>query len=120
MVSEDYYFTISSLTIIADLSSGWNFITLPFNQTANKTDFIVNCDGINYAWEDAIDTLNGPIVNEYLFGWDRYTQSYLFSDDLLPGYGYWIYAMDSCIILIPAGNTDINGIKAMFDNYNGQ
>jgi len=72
---------------------GWNFISLPFNQSSNKTDIIVEYADVNYTWNEAVT--NG-YINDYVFGWSRTTQSYAFANTLEPGYGYWLYAYEPC------------------------
>jgi len=74
---------------ITNMQNNWNFISLPFNQSVNKADVIVNNAGINYTWSDAVS--NG-YISDYIFGWNRVTQGYGFADTFEPGYGYWIYA----------------------------
>jgi len=76
-------------THIANLSPGWNFISLPFNQSLDKNDVIVKTDDYYYSWSDGI-------VNDFVFGWDRGTQSYNFASNLEPGQGYWIYSYVDC------------------------
>ena len=36
------------------------------------------------------------LVSPYLFGWDQVGQIYGFADALQVGYGYWLYAYDTC------------------------
>jgi PKD repeat protein len=78
---------------ITSLSNGWNFISLPFNETFDKNDFIIKHDGYYYSWSDGI-------VNDFVFGWDRTGQFYTFIDNLIPGYGFWIFAYDPCELWI--------------------
>ena len=80
---------------ITTLSNNWNFISLPFNQTVNKTDIIVNYAGTDYTWSQAVT--NG-YVSDYVFGWDRNGQYYNFADTLMPGYAYWVYSYQPCIL----------------------
>ena len=67
------------LYYLQDLSSGWNFISLPFNESIDKSDLLMKYDTDFYE------------IN-YLFGWNRLIQSYEFADVLHPGYGYWLYS----------------------------
>jgi len=79
--------------IITNLSNNWNFVSLPFNQSSNKTDIIVEYADANYTWYGAVT--NG-YINDYVFGWNRTFQSYNFAYTLEPGYGYWLYAYEPC------------------------
>lgn len=79
--------------IITNLVNNWNFISLPFNQSVDKNDLIINYDGTDYNWNDAV--MMG-YVNNYIFGWNRTSQYYSFADIIEPGYGYWLYAGDNC------------------------
>ncbi len=95
--SSTYTFEIVS-PHIADLSQNWNFISLPFNQSIDKADIIVNYSGLDHAWADAV---TAGIINDVIFGWNRATQGYEFANTLEPGYGYWIYAYNACELLAP-------------------
>jgi photosystem II stability/assembly factor-like uncharacterized protein len=81
--------------IITILSQNWNFVSIPFNQSVNKTDIIVEYSDVNYSWSDAV---SAGYINDFVFGWDRNTQGYIFSDKFKPGNGYWIYAYTDCIL----------------------
>jgi len=76
---------------ITTLKPGWNIIGLPFEQSINKEDVIVNGEtwlsGVNNGW-----------INDYIFGWDQTGKYYDFVDILIPGYSYWMYASQSCIL----------------------
>jgi len=76
---------------ITTLKPGWNIIGLPFEQSINKEDVIVNGE----TWSSAV---NNEWINDYIFGWDRTGQYYDFIDILIPGYSYWMYASQSCIL----------------------
>ena len=75
------------------LSEGWNLVSLPFNQSIVKDDFIVKYDGYYYSLSDGI-------ISNFIFGWDRNGQSYTFSDVLNSGEGYWAYSYDGCELWI--------------------
>ena len=93
--------------LITSLLYNWNFISLPFNQSANKTNILVRYGGTNYTWAEAVT--NG-YINDYVFGWNRLGQSYIFADTLEPGYGYWVYAYNDCELWI-------ENMSFSFDNY---
>jgi outer membrane protein assembly factor BamB len=88
---------------LTNLVYNWNFISLPINQTAEKTDIIVKHGFTNYSWSDAVSE---NIINDFIFGWNRISQSYNLEDLLEPGYGYWMYAYDICELWI--NNKSIN------------
>jgi len=110
--SENHSFMVGTLLNITDLSFGWNFISLPFNQSVNSIDVIVDYDGSHYTWDDAVS--NG-YISDYVFGWNRSSQGYEFADDLEPGYGYWMFANDAYDLLVLGANAtfddDITDIK---------
>jgi len=93
--------TIPDDNYITNLKFKWNIFGVPFNQNIEKTDLIVNWNGIDYNWSEAVS--NG-IVIEYVFGWNRISpQSYYFSDLFEPQLGYWIYVYYDCILKINGG-----------------
>jgi len=82
---------------ITDLNQTWNIIGIPQLESVNLTDLIVQCGGTDYSWEEAIDPLNGPIVDPNVYGWDSILARYeAVSDMMEPGYAYWIYAYEDC------------------------
>jgi len=78
---------------ITNLLEYWNFMSLPFNQSVDKTDLVIKHEDVEYSWSDAV--VNG-YVNDYIFGWNRVSQGYEFTDTLYPGYGYWMFAYEAC------------------------
>jgi len=94
---------------ISQLKPGWNFVSLPFNQTIDKSYLIVNYEGTNYNWAEATSPSNGPMVSSYLFGWNRDTQSYIFADTLEPGYGYWVYSYMDIELKAPVFSVNFDG-----------
>lgn len=78
---------------ITSLREKWNMVSIPFNQSFNKTAVIVEYAGENYTWTEAVGM---GLISDYIFGWNRSAQSYLFSDTFEPGYGYWVYAFVAC------------------------
>ncbi len=83
--------------IISSLEEKWNFVSVPFNQTIEKSLMNISYDGETYDW---LSSVSNGYVNDYIFGWNRLSQSYFFSDTLQPGYGYWIYAFEPCDLVI--------------------
>jgi hypothetical protein len=95
--------TEANVTIKADMYLGniegrWNFISVPFNKTIDKTQLFVYYNGTDYNWTEATDPANGPLIDSFIFGWNRGTggQTYQAVDALEPGYGYWMYAYSDC------------------------
>lgn len=82
-------------THVTDLSVGWNFVSLPFNQSVEKTSFIVRYNDADSTWSDAVA---GGIVLDFIYGWNRSSHNYEGSTTLDPGYGYWIYAYKACTL----------------------
>ena len=79
----------------------WNFISLPFNQSVNTEDIIVNYLGIDYNWSQATTSDNptgSPIIMYFIYTWLRTPQCYDSADVIQPGYGYWMYAYNNCLI----------------------
>ena len=101
---------------ISLLDENWNLIGLPFNQTMLKDNLIINYEAADYSWSDAVSM---GLVSNYIFGWDRDSQSYIFADILEPGYGYWIYAFDVCELKAPVFNLNFDGtITTLSNNWN--
>ena len=101
---------------IAGLFSDWNFVSLPFNQSVVKSSLLVNFGGVDYTWADAVAA---GVVSDYIFGWDRVGQSYMFSDVLEPGYGYWLYAYEPCELKAPVFETGFEGyITVLQEKWN--
>lgn len=78
---------------ICPLSSTWNFISLPFNQSVDKTHLVVTYNGSSYPWEEAV---NQVLILDFIFGWNRTSQYYYLSDLMVPGEGYWVFAYEDC------------------------
>lgn len=98
------------------LQANWNLVSIPFNQTVNLTDLLVEYDGTNYTWDEAV---TNTIVNGFVFGWDRTGQSYEFVSQLLPGEGYWIFAYEPCDLwAIDIPIEDVSDITSLHVNWN--
>jgi len=84
---------------ITSLSEKWNMFSTPFDYSVNKADIIVEYDGTDYTWADAV---SGGIVADALFGWDRTAtpQQYKSYDILDPGCGYWLWAYYECVLSV--------------------
>jgi len=93
ITSVAHQFTIFGELQITILYSGWNFISLPFNQTLSTTNLYVLYEGTDYSWSEAITQ---GILLPSIFDWARNGQGYTLVNSLVPGYGYWLYAYQAC------------------------
>jgi len=60
-----------------------------------------NYDNTDYNWSEATDPANGPIIDPTIYGWDRVNGMYIpVTDTLDPGYAYWIYAYEDCVLCV--------------------
>ena len=84
---------------LSNLSDGWNLIAPSFNQSFVKSDIMIQYNGTNYSWSEAIDPENN-LIDGNLFGWNSMGQSYTQLDTVTPGKGIWLYSYESCKILI--------------------
>jgi hypothetical protein len=82
-------FTIFGELQISTLFSGWNFVSLPFNQTVSTANLFIVYEGDEYTWSEAI--AEGLLIPS-IFDWDRNGQGYALVSSLVPGRGYWLYA----------------------------
>ena len=81
--------------MLTALEPGWNLVSLPFNTSVDKINVTVNYLGTNYTWADAV---TAGYVNQFVFGWDRIGQSYVFADIFIPGESYWMYTTVDCLL----------------------
>jgi len=42
--------------------------------------------------------VDNNIILGFIYSWSRSTQTYILSDELDPGYGYWMYAYYDCTL----------------------
>ncbi len=99
-VSIENITTVTS-NVITDVEQNWNLVSSAYDQPLNKSDIIIHYNGTDYAWADATsgnNPLDSPIINDDFFGWNRTTQTYVFSDILEPGYAYWMYVYFECTL----------------------
>jgi hypothetical protein len=80
-------------SFIADLFVNWNLVGIPFDEIVEKQNLTVVYGGMDYSWQDAVTA--GFVLN-FVYSWDAVGQSYLTTDVLMPGDGYWVYAYYSC------------------------
>jgi PKD repeat protein len=84
---------------IENLSSKWNFVSIPFNQSIDKIDLLVKYNGAVLNWTQAT-TSDNPIVLNFIYDYNRTNQNYEGSLTFQPGRGYWLYAYIECEIWI--------------------
>ncbi len=113
-VSYWFLFTTKIMPNIIALEENWNLISLPFNESIDKTDIIVSYDGTNYSWADAV---TNNIVLNFIYYWDRTNQNYELKNTLEPGYGYWAYAYHECDLVV-AGNISDGYITDLKQKWN--
>ncbi len=90
-----HQFTIYDELEITVVRTGWNIISLSFNQTITKADLFVIYGGQRYTWSQAAAQ---SIVMDTLYSWSRDTQGYGLAYTLTPGSGYWLYSYHDCQI----------------------
>ena len=89
----DYYPLMHPFGLITELPYGWSFFSLPTNISINFSDIIVLHNDNFLTFQEAVDE---GIISPFLFMWDRLLQRYDFTNDIIPGYGYWIYTFEDC------------------------
>jgi hypothetical protein len=92
-ISTIYQFTIFAKLQITTMLPGWNFVSVPCNQSASKIQLIVKYSGTEYYWGKAV--ANGYVLT-FVYEWNRTTQGYVTVEGLAPGQGYWMYAYYGC------------------------
>ena len=74
---------------------------LPYNTSLAKENIIVHYNITDYSWNDATTDNNEegePLILQFIYGWDSTSQSFLLSDELVPDFGYWMYAYYDCTL----------------------
>ena len=96
---------------ITNTSIGWNLISTPYNQQLDSYEFLYKYDGYYYDWALATmdyNPTNSPLVNSYMFDWNRTQQTYAFESNLDPGYGCWMYAYQPVEIWVQADTAQVD------------
>jgi hypothetical protein len=117
-LNTQYHFQIicSSQPFIISLCDGWNIISLPFNESLNKNNIIIRNNSVNYNWSGAVTE---GVILDYLYNFNRTTQTYEFSDTFEPGFGYWIWSYYDCdIIIIQNITIEDDFITHLLDGWN--
>lgn len=98
------------------LQYSWNFISLPVNESINKTQIIIRNNSIDYTWDDAIIQ---HIILDVVYGWDRIAQIYaLESISFKPGEGYWVWSYQNCEILVYSADVGTGHITTFQQKWN--
>lgn len=97
------------------LSEGWNFVSLPFNQTIPKQNLSIWFNQSFYTWQDAV---NMGLISDFVFGWNRTSQSFMFTDFLKPGEGYWMYAYNTFELWMQSSATPDDYITSLETKWN--
>lgn len=101
---------------ISSLLQNWNFVSLTLNSSIDKSDIIVNYNGADHTWAEAV---SDGILSDFVFGWDRLGQSYVFATTFFPGEGYWIFANQACELKAPVMNAHYaEYITTLEENWN--
>jgi len=93
----------------------WNIISIPFNESIDKTDIVVRNNSIDRSWDQAVD--NGTILG-FLYDYNRTTQSYDFSSYLEPGFGYWLWAYYDCELIFSSSEIGSGHISNLMNDWN--
>ena len=86
-------------TYITALSTQWNVVGIPYEESVGQGDLMIQYIGTDYSWSQATTSNNPtgyPLVLGFVYGWNTGSQSYLLSDVFEPGFGYWMYAYHEC------------------------
>jgi len=89
-----YQFEIVVRYQIRGMFVGWNFVSMPFNQSINKTNLFVIWSGTEYNWTEATNLSGAKIIDSHIYGWNG--AIYEGIDILEAAHGYWIYAYKVC------------------------
>ncbi|MFA5103131.1 MAG: DUF2341 domain-containing protein, partial [Candidatus Thermoplasmatota archaeon] len=91
----------SETDVITGLLTQWNLVGLPDDDVVPNQALVVRYDGVDYNWTQATTSNNptgSPLVLGFIYDWNRSGQFYQFSDSLVAGYAYWMYAYQNCVL----------------------
>ena len=80
-----------------DPSMGWNLIALPCSNNVSLNNLTIIYEGNEYTWNEAA---SNRYVLQHVYTVDRNTGSYITINELVHGYGYWIYCYEDVEVLI--------------------
>jgi len=119
MVPQNFQIICSIVSLEHDfmipLSSGWNLMSLPSDESVDKENISVYYSGSNHTWQEAVD--DGTIIG-FIYDWSESGQNYGFTDMLVPGQGYWIYAYSACDLWVPVSGNDGDHIADLSTDWN--
>lgn len=98
------------------LHSNWNLVSFPVNESISKSEIIVSCNGANYSWSEASNATNN-IILDYVYGYDRSSDSYVTVDTFDPGFGYWVYAFENCSFTVSSNAAEDDYITLLDRNW---
>jgi hypothetical protein len=111
--SEEIYNPIKYYNI--PLNDNWNLISMPFNESVDKSDIMVSYNGSNFTWQQAVD--NGTVLN-FVYGWNASIQTYYSAITLEPGFGYWMWSNDGCKLLLSSNKSEDSFITDLKLSWN--
>jgi hypothetical protein len=88
-------------TYITALSTQWNVVGMPDQETVAQENLIIQYNGAEYNWSQATTSNNptgSPLILGFIYNWTRNTQAYTLSNTLQPGYAYWMYTYKQCVL----------------------
>ncbi len=77
------------------VEAGWNMVSLPTLASESNSELMIHHNGSLLSWQEAV---NASLILNYLYDWNESSQNYMVVDVFEPGEGYWMYAMESCIL----------------------
>ena len=104
------YCSYTADILVNPINEWWNLFGVPFNGSVSKYDLIIKYDGNDYTWMEAV---SNNIITNFVYSYNRSSQSYNLVNSLNPGYGYWVYSYYDCDIVLPSDN--IGGCSYMGD-----
>ncbi len=103
----DYYPLMHPYGLLCDVSSYWNFLSIPMNHTLHPSDILILYNDTFYSYQQGIDK---GIISPFFFSWNQNLQSYQFDTQFIPGKGYWIFAYKPCSFWTFSFERNINTI----------
>lgn len=84
------FLDMSMLPMPMGVGSNWNIVSMPRNETIQKSSIRIRNDTYNYSWSDAVT--NGIIIDT-VFGW--FENGYVINTSFEQYKGYWIWFYDT-------------------------
>jgi parallel beta-helix repeat protein len=102
-----YHFDIKKMYKIS-MSTSWDLISLPFNESIAKTTITIRNNSIDYNWTNAV---NKGIILNFFYKLDGTT--YTINETFEPGFGYWMWAYYSCELIFYSNAFDDNYLTTL-------